>query len=146
MPVIEWLIVTPSHHRVHHGKNAQYIDKNFSGLISIWDYIFGTYEAENEPVKYGVHGIKERVNPFSSNFIMFAPKLWQPLPKIRSVHTFKSLARTILAVVLCLSYFLVEYKIEMWLKLTLVFILLVVIAALGWREDHPRTDVQTHHT
>lgn len=144
---LEWLLVTPSHHRVHHGKNAQYIDKNFAGLISVWDYIFGTYEPENEPVRYGIRGIKERVNPFSSNFIMFAPKLWQPLPKVAPVRSMQSWGGTLLAVVLCLSYFLIEYKLELQIKLSLVFILLGVIAGVGWREDHPESaDAQKHHT
>lgn len=74
---LEKIIVTPSHHRVHHGQNIQYIDKNFAALISIWDYLFDTYEPENEKVLFGVRGIKERVNPFTSNFILFAPKLWK---------------------------------------------------------------------
>lgn len=48
------LINTPSAHRVHHGSNAQYIDKNYAGVFIVWDRIFGTYEPEVEPVEYGV--------------------------------------------------------------------------------------------
>ncbi len=52
--ILEYVIATPSIHRVHHGRNAQYIDKNFAGLFVIWDRMFGTYEEENEPVRYGI--------------------------------------------------------------------------------------------
>ena len=58
----------------------------------------------------------------------------------------RSWGGTLLAVVLCLSYFLIEYKLELKIKLSLVFILLGVIAGVGWREDHPEAEAQTHHT
>ncbi len=45
--------VTPSHHRVHHGVNTQYIDKNFSEFLIIWDKWFGTFEEEDEEICYG---------------------------------------------------------------------------------------------
>lgn len=45
---------TPSAHRVHHGSNAPYIDRNFAGVFILWDRIFGTYEPEGERVRYGV--------------------------------------------------------------------------------------------
>jgi len=48
------IFVSPSHHRVHHGVNAQYMDKNFSEFLIIWDKMFGTYEPEVEEVCYGL--------------------------------------------------------------------------------------------
>ncbi|MEZ5039816.1 MAG: sterol desaturase family protein [Saprospiraceae bacterium] len=45
---------TPSAHRVHHGSNEVYIDKNYGGMLIIFDRLFGTYQAETEEVKYGV--------------------------------------------------------------------------------------------
>ena len=51
---LEWIFNTPSHHRVHHGANPQYIDKNYGNLFIIWDRIFGTFEPEDEPVKFGL--------------------------------------------------------------------------------------------
>ena len=51
---IEYVFNTPSNHRVHHGSNDVYIDKNFGGILIIWDRIFGTYQAEEEKVVYGV--------------------------------------------------------------------------------------------
>ncbi len=52
--IIEYLFVTPSHHRVHHGSNPEYIDKNYGGVLIIWDRIFGTFEEEKEEVVYGI--------------------------------------------------------------------------------------------
>lgn len=51
---IEKVFVTPAHHRVHHGVNPQYLDKNFSEFLIIWDRMFGTYEPEVEEVCYGL--------------------------------------------------------------------------------------------
>ncbi len=56
----EYILNTPSHHRVHHGRNPYCIDKNYGGVLIIWDRLFGTFaaERENEEVAYGlVHPI-----------------------------------------------------------------------------------------
>ena len=50
----EYIFDTPSNHRVHHGRNAQYIDKNYGGVLIIFDRWFGTYEEEVEEVEYGI--------------------------------------------------------------------------------------------
>ena len=52
----EKLLNTPSHHRVHHGRNKRYIDRNHAGILIIWDRLFGTFEGEDpaEPVVYGL--------------------------------------------------------------------------------------------
>lgn len=52
--IIEKIFVTPSHHRVHHGSNGIYLDKNYGGVLIIWDKLFGSFQAETEPVKYGI--------------------------------------------------------------------------------------------
>ena len=53
---IEFIFNTPSHHRVHHGRNPGYIDRNFGGVLIIWDRLFGTFVAEEEqaPPEYGI--------------------------------------------------------------------------------------------
>jgi sterol desaturase/sphingolipid hydroxylase (fatty acid hydroxylase superfamily) len=51
---IELIFNTPSHHRVHHGANAQYLDRNYGGILIVWDRMFGTFEPEGERVKYGL--------------------------------------------------------------------------------------------
>ncbi|MEJ0092568.1 MAG: sterol desaturase family protein [Methylocella sp.] len=64
---LEWVINTPSAHRVHHASNAQYIDKNFGGVLLAWDHLFGTYQAERAdiPVVYGMIPARSKpANPF----------------------------------------------------------------------------------
>jgi sterol desaturase/sphingolipid hydroxylase (fatty acid hydroxylase superfamily) len=51
---LEWVLNTPSHHRVHHGKNVRYLDKNHAGVFIIWDRLFGTFARETERVIYGL--------------------------------------------------------------------------------------------
>ncbi len=55
---------SPSNHRVHHGSQAQYLDKNYGGVLMIWDRMFGTYEPEGEPVIYGLTQPINSVNPW----------------------------------------------------------------------------------
>ncbi len=67
---IEWIFNTPRHHRVHHAKNPDYIDKNFGGLLIIWDRLFGTFETENasEPCRYG---IPKQINSYNPLLLTF---------------------------------------------------------------------------
>jgi sterol desaturase/sphingolipid hydroxylase (fatty acid hydroxylase superfamily) len=51
---LEYILMTPSHHRVHHGTNPKYIDKNHGATFIIWDKLFGTFQAEEEEVVYGI--------------------------------------------------------------------------------------------
>lgn len=53
---LEWVLNTPSHHRVHHAINVRYLDKNYAGILIIWDRLFGTFQQElpEEPCEYGV--------------------------------------------------------------------------------------------
>lgn len=51
---LEKIFNTPSHHRTHHGMNDKYLDKNFGGVLIIWDRIFGTYVEETEPTRFGL--------------------------------------------------------------------------------------------
>ncbi len=68
VPFFKWIFVTPSHHRVHHGQNDRYINKNFGALFSFWDVLFKTYQNEDEKVIYGIKNETcEDLNPFTSN-------------------------------------------------------------------------------
>lgn len=51
---LEWVLNTPSHHRVHHGSNPQYLDRNYGGTTILWDRLFRTFAAEDAPVVYGI--------------------------------------------------------------------------------------------
>ncbi len=70
---LEYLMVTPSHHRVHHGSNPKYLDKNMGMFLIIWDKLFGTFQAEipaemYQPITYGLTKNIEKPNPLSIIF------------------------------------------------------------------------------
>ncbi len=64
---VEWVMNTPSHHRVHHGTNPQYIDKNYGGILIVWDRLFGTFEPEEDEVLYGIMKPARTWNPWTAN-------------------------------------------------------------------------------
>ena len=51
---LEFVLNTPSHHRVHHGSNEAYLDRNYGGILIIWDRLFGTFQGETERPRYGL--------------------------------------------------------------------------------------------
>ena len=65
---LEWFMNTPSHHRVHHGKNVIYLDRNHAGIFIIWDRLFGTFQNEDERVVYGLTKDIETFNIFKIGF------------------------------------------------------------------------------
>lgn len=65
---VEFIFNTPSHHRVHHGSNRQYWDKNYAGVLIIWDRMLGTFEPEEEKVIYGISEPLQSVNPIKVFF------------------------------------------------------------------------------
>lgn len=68
-PVIEYIFVTPSSHRVHHGSQEKYLNKNFGATFSFWDRMFGTFQPEEEKVIYGVtHQHDRKHDPVHINF------------------------------------------------------------------------------
>ena len=82
---LEWIFNTPSHHRVHHGSNKQYIDKNYGNLLIIWDRLFGTFEPEEEVVTFGLVNNVNTYNPIKITFMG-----WSSMFKdIRNSQSFK---------------------------------------------------------
>jgi sterol desaturase/sphingolipid hydroxylase (fatty acid hydroxylase superfamily) len=65
---LEWILNTPSHHRVHHGSNPHYLDRNYAGIFIVWDRLFGTFEAEGEPARYGLVRNIHTFNPVTIAF------------------------------------------------------------------------------
>ena len=59
----EEVLNTPSHHRVHHGSNRKYIDRNHGSILIVWDRLFGTFQREEEPVVYGLTKNIHSFNP-----------------------------------------------------------------------------------
>lgn len=83
---LEYILNTPSHHRVHHSRNPEYIDKNYGGMLIIWDRLLGTFKAEdkNNPPVYGlVHPI-ESFEPFYVQFHTW-PVIWKRLKTSKSI-------------------------------------------------------------
>lgn len=72
MGFLEHIINTPSHHRVHHGSNPKYIDKNHAGSLIIWDKMFGTFQKEEEEVYYGITKPLASWNPIWANIHYWA--------------------------------------------------------------------------
>ena len=88
--VLDRIFVTPSNHRVHHGQNDYCIDRNYGGILIIWDRMFGTFAEErpHEPVIYGIRKPLASFNPLWGNVNVFSD-LWQ-----RSRHA-KTLSRAL---------------------------------------------------
>lgn len=77
LPVwIEFIFNTPSHHRVHHGSDLKYLDKNHAGILIIWDRMFGTFKPEEERP---VYGLTKNITSFNPAIIAF--KTWGELIK-----------------------------------------------------------------
>ncbi len=75
---LEYILATPSQHRVHHGRNEQYLDKNYGGALCIWDRLFGTFEPEDEEVEYGLVKQIHTTNPLKIQAIG-PQRLWAEL-------------------------------------------------------------------
>jgi alkylglycerol monooxygenase len=83
MGFLEHILNTPSHHRVHHGTNPKYIDKNHGGILIIWDKLFGTFQKEEEYVYYGITTPLASWNPIWAN-VHYWVELWETAKKTPS--------------------------------------------------------------
>ena len=81
---IEYIFNTPSHHRVHHGRNPKYIDKNHGGTLIIWDRMFGTFQKEEEEVVYGITKPLKTWNPLRAQ-LDFWKDLFTDLSKTKKL-------------------------------------------------------------
>jgi len=59
----EWVLNTPAHHRLHHACNTEYIDRNFGGVLIVWDRLFGTYAKETKPPVFGLKETRDVHHP-----------------------------------------------------------------------------------
>jgi sterol desaturase/sphingolipid hydroxylase (fatty acid hydroxylase superfamily) len=71
-PPVEFVLNTPSHHRVHHGSDPEYLDKNYAGILIIWDRMFGSYAEETHRPKYGLTKNIDSFNPFKLQYHEYA--------------------------------------------------------------------------
>lgn len=82
LPGFEWLFNTPANHRLHHGRNAVYLDRNFGEFTMLWDHLFGTYVRQTEPVDYGAIHMPPRQDPWSVNLFELR-RLWADMRAAR---------------------------------------------------------------
>ena len=70
---LEYVLITPSNHRVHHAQNPEYIDRNYGGIFCVWDRLFGTFqdELEEQPCIYGIRKPLKSYNPVWANFHVY---------------------------------------------------------------------------
>ena len=69
---IEWVFNTPSHHRVHHGRQGKYIDRNYGGILIVWDRLFGTFQVEEETPDFGVTDPLDTLNAVWANLAFYS--------------------------------------------------------------------------
>ncbi|GAB4488033.1 MAG: sterol desaturase family protein [Raineya sp.] len=82
---IEFIFNTPSHHRVHHASNAEYIDKNYGAVLIIWDRIFGTFEPEVAEPRYGITKHQPKKNNLFNIITHEFVYIWQDLKKSKNL-------------------------------------------------------------
>ena len=82
---IELVMNTPSHHRVHHASNARYLDRNYGGILIVWDRLFGTFQPEGERVRCGLTKNIETFNPVRVAFHEYGA-MWEDLRRARGAR------------------------------------------------------------
>jgi sterol desaturase/sphingolipid hydroxylase (fatty acid hydroxylase superfamily) len=92
---LDWVINTPSAHRVHHASNPEYIDKNFGGVLMIWDHLFGTYQAELPSIKIRYGLLHPRSSP-ANPFVIAYEDFWQMLKEIVSTRGWRAWFHSVL--------------------------------------------------
>ena len=85
-PVIEFIFATPSNHRVHHGSQDKYINKNYGATFIFWDRLFGTYQKEEEQAVYGItNNVTSKANPLILNFHEYID-MWNDVKSAKSLR------------------------------------------------------------
>lgn len=85
-PFIEYIFVTPSNHRVHHGSQEKYINKNYGATFIFWDRLFGTYQHEEEQATYGITtNISNKANPLHLNFHEYV-EIWKDVKAAKGLR------------------------------------------------------------
>jgi len=93
LPWFDGWLNTPSNHRVHHGMQPQYIDRNYGAILMVWDRLFGTYAREDEPVRYGLTEPITSSNPWTVHTLEIG-RWWREL---RDAPTWRAFVRSLWA-------------------------------------------------
>ena len=136
---LEYILITPSHHRVHHGKNEPYVDKNFGGTFVFWDKLFGTFQLELEaiPVQFGVNNYQETFDPVKVNNnpvgVYLAGKAWfhRSEPKATPVSNLMLVTGALLLFLLLLCFIHLEDSLIFIERLPLILLLFMGTWGLG---------------
>lgn len=143
---LEYILITPAHHRVHHGQNEPYRDKNFGGTFIFWDKLFGTFQKEitEIPIKYGINDPIKSFNPILiSNvpfFQLFKSKLrFKKQNKELEVSTFMLLSGALLLFVYLLFFIYLEKETTIFWKSILFCMIFIGTIGLGILSDGNKT-------
>jgi len=136
---LEKIMITPAHHRVHHGMNTDYLDKNFGGTLVFWDKIFGTFQAEKKevPIIYGTSDHINTNNLFWANNIPVLKILGMSMPKFKEKDVLYKIRGSVLGIAafllfaLLLSYTLYENVWTNSIKVFLFGIIFLGTLAIG---------------
>lgn len=141
---LEYIMVTPSHHRVHHGKNDVYIDKNFGGTFVFWDKLFKSFQKEKEDVQvqFGVNDPSSTANFILLNNIPFL-KLFGKYRKRQGtkmnsfvIPTYVNIMATSLLICLLLCFIRLENSIALEEKTMLFFITFLGTIGVGGMSEN----------
>lgn len=144
---LERVMVTPQHHRIHHGSNPEYIDKNFGGTLLLWDRLFGSFQAPvpGVQIRYGIHGWRPSYNPLWLNLLPLAQWLgWSPaVPRLPTpVSAWQRRAVVLGAVLLFANVVYAVHRQDQWpasQQPVLWGLLALHTVALGaWADGHQR--------
>lgn len=133
---LEYIMITPSHHRVHHGKNEPYLDKNFGGTFLFWDKLFGTFQVEldENPVLYGTNDPVKSSNPLLINNIPFI-KLAKPyqldIPKRKAIPAPNALLVSGTFLLFSLLLFFIYFENAMLPLHKIIFFCTIFLGTLG---------------
>ena len=83
---IGWIFNTPAHHAAHHGRNAPYVDKNFGGVLIIWDRLFGSFARREGPIEFGIDNSFASHNPITIAF----HEWWSMAKGLASARSFRA--------------------------------------------------------
>jgi sterol desaturase/sphingolipid hydroxylase (fatty acid hydroxylase superfamily) len=140
---LEYIMVTPSHHRVHHGKNDPYLDKNFGGTLVIWDKLFGTFQAELEsnPVEFGTKDPIKSKNPILINNIPFiklfkSDRVLTKKQENKSIPNLFLILGTLLLFAQLLCFIYIENILDTSTKTYLFLIIFLGTLAIGFLSDN----------
>lgn len=149
---LEWILNTPSHHRVHHAVNDEYLDRNYGGILILWDRLFGTFEPERAPPVYGTTKLLRSFSPIWANFhhffdvaersrafprlrdrvwIWFAHPAWSPTERGRGVAPEQLERRR--------EHKFSPDKTNAWVKAYIILQLLAAIYATSYLLGHVKT-------